>query len=84
MPVWASNRSLWTHATAVSPTAVRAWLNLAAAGMEEGECSLTQTAFTTVAPMATDLIACGVLARQRDWLQVFCPAQPVPASPCWP
>lgn len=84
MPVWASNRALWTHATTVSPTAVRAWMNLAAAGMEEGDCSLTQTAFTRAAPLASTLTHCGVLERQRDWLQAFCPAAARPSSPCWP
>ena len=84
LPVWASNRSLWSHAVHVAPQSARAWMNLTAAEMEVGHCAEAWTAFAPASALATNLTECGVLSKQRDWLSVFCPVQPLPPSRCWP
>lgn len=84
MPIWASNRSLWTHVVGNTPNSARAEMNLAAAWMEAGDCARSLEPFSIAAALASDPAACRVLVQQRDWRAVFCPGEPLPPSACWP
>lgn len=75
VPVWASSRSLWTHAVAVTPSP-RAVLNLSAATLPD-DCAAAARILASLSGL--DPPSCVVYRSQRDWLTAFCPSAPAGA-----
>lgn len=82
---WASDRALWMHDTAVTPTSLRGQMNRASAAIEARDCVDGLAAWThAVAALPTDRLAsklCPKLEQQGTWLIALCGVS-VPSLAC--